>query len=80
MENNLQFHATTIVAVKRDGKACDGRGWQVSFNNTILKHLGLARCADENDKIIAGFAGSTGSMPLPYSKNLRESSINTTAI
>ena len=59
MENNLHFHATTIVAVKREGKVAVGGDGQVSFNNTILKHTARKVRRMKNDKIIAGFAGST---------------------
>ena len=53
------FHATTIVAVKRQGKVVIAGDGQVSMNNTIVKATAhkLRRLGD--GKVIAGFAGST---------------------
>jgi len=59
MEKNFEFHATTIVAVKRDGKVAMGGDGQVSFNNTVLKHTARKVRRMKSDKILAGFAGST---------------------
>ena len=54
-----QFHGTTIVSVRRDGRvAIDGDG-QVSMGNTVMK--GNARKVRRlyRDNVIAGFAGGT---------------------
>ena len=54
-----QFHGTTIVSVRRDGRvAIDGDG-QVSMGNTVMK--GNARKVRRlyRDSVIAGFAGGT---------------------
>jgi ATP-dependent HslUV protease subunit HslV len=53
------FHATTIVAVRRQGKVVLAGDGQVSMNNTIVKASAkkLRRLHDGN--VIAGFAGST---------------------
>jgi ATP-dependent HslUV protease subunit HslV len=59
MEKNFEFHATTIIAVKRDGKVAMGGDGQVSFNNTVLKHTARKVRRMKSDKILAGFAGST---------------------
>ena len=53
------FHATTIVAVRRQGKVVIAGDGQVSMNNTVVKATAkkLRRLGD--GKIVAGFAGST---------------------
>ena len=54
-----QYHGTTILSVRRDGKVAIGGDGQVSMGNTIMK--GNARKVRRlyNNKIIAGFAGGT---------------------
>jgi ATP-dependent HslUV protease subunit HslV len=53
------FHATTILCVKRDGRIAIGGDGQVTFGNTVLKHNAKKVRKMYNDKVIAGFAGST---------------------
>ena len=54
-----QFTGTTIVSVRRNGKAAIAGDGQVSMGNTIMK--GNARKVRRlaNDRVIAGFAGGT---------------------
>ena len=53
------FHATTIAAVRRNGKVAIAGDGQVTFGgNMILKHLAKKVRRLHNDKVIAGFAGS----------------------
>lgn len=54
-----QFHATTILAVRRDGKVIIAGDGQVSMGDTIMK--GNARKVRRlyHDRIISGFAGAT---------------------
>ena len=54
-----QYRGTTILSVRRDGKAVIGGDGQVSMGNTVMK--GNARKVRRlyNDKVIAGFAGGT---------------------
>ncbi len=54
-----QFHATTILSVRRPGHVVIGGDGQVSLGNTILK--GNARKVRRlyQDRVIAGFAGAT---------------------
>jgi len=54
-----QFHATTILSVRRPGQVVVGGDGQVSMGNTILK--GNARKVRRlyQDRVIAGFAGGT---------------------
>lgn len=53
------FHATTIVAVKKDGKVAVAGDGQVTFGgNMVLKHQARKVRRLFNGKVIAGFAGS----------------------
>lgn len=54
-----QFRGTTIVSVRRNGKAAIAGDGQVSMGNTVMK--GNARKVRRlaNDRVIAGFAGGT---------------------
>lgn len=53
------FHATTIVAVKRDGKVAIAGDGQVTFGqNTIIKKSAKKLRRLYKDKVVAGFAGS----------------------
>ena len=54
-----QFHGTTILSVRRDNKVVIGGDGQVSFGDTVMK--GNARKVRRlyQDRVIAGFAGST---------------------
>lgn len=55
---SYQMHATTILAVKKDGKIAIAGDGQVTMDNTIMK--GTARKVRRiyDDKILMGFAGS----------------------
>lgn len=59
MDNSFQAHGTTIIAVKRDGKVAIAGDGQVSLQNTVMKHTARKVRRMKNDKVIAGFAGST---------------------
>lgn len=54
-----QFHGTTILSIRRNGKVVIGGDGQVTLGNTILK--GNARKVRRlyKDTVIAGFAGGT---------------------
>jgi len=54
-----QFHGTTILAVRRDGKTAMAGDGQVTLGNTVMK--GHARKVRKifDDKILVGFAGAT---------------------
>ena len=55
----MEFHSTTIVAVKRDGKVAIAGDGQVTFgNSTVMKSTAKKVRRLYHDKIIAGFAGS----------------------
>ena len=55
-----QFHGTTILSVRRNGKVVIGGDGQVTMGNSIVMK-GNARKVRRlyNEKIIAGFAGGT---------------------
>ncbi len=54
-----QFHGTTILSVRRNGKVVIGGDCQVTIGNTVMK--GNARKVRRlyHDQVIAGFAGGT---------------------
>lgn len=53
------FHATTIVAVRKDGRAAMAGDGQVTFGQqTIMKHGARKVRRLYNDKVVAGFAGT----------------------
>lgn len=53
------MHATTIVIVRHRGKVAIGGDGQVTLQHTILKHKAQKIRKMYNDKILAGFSGST---------------------
>src|SRR5215217_8263829 len=52
------FHATTILAVRRDDHAVLAGDGQVTLGNTVVKQGARKIRRLYNDKILAGFAGS----------------------
>ena len=54
-----QFHATTIVSVRRGDQVCIGGDGQVTIGNTVMK--GNARKVRRlyHNQVLAGFAGGT---------------------
>ena len=57
MEN--KFHATTIISVRKDGRAAIGGDGQVTMGNTVMKHNAKKVRKLYGDKVLAGFAGAT---------------------
>jgi ATP-dependent HslUV protease, peptidase subunit HslV len=54
-----QFHATTIFAIKHNGKGAMAGDGQVTFGNAVvMKHTAKKVRKIFNGKVIAGFAGS----------------------
>jgi ATP-dependent HslUV protease, peptidase subunit HslV len=51
--------STTVVGLIRDGKAAMGSDGQVTVSNTVLKHNTKKIRKIYNNKVLAGFAGST---------------------
>lgn len=55
----MEFRATTIVAVKKDGKcAIAGDGQVTSGQNTVMKATAHKVKKIYNDRVVTGFAGS----------------------
>lgn len=55
----MNFHGTTILAVRHNGKLAVAGDGQVTLNNAIIKHHAKKVRRVYNDKIIVGFAGAT---------------------
>jgi ATP-dependent HslUV protease subunit HslV len=53
-----QFHATTVLSVRRGDKVVIAADGQVTFDKTVVKHGGKKVRRLYNDRILAGFAGS----------------------
>jgi ATP-dependent HslUV protease subunit HslV len=53
------WHATTILAVRRNGKVVIGADGQVSLGNTVVKGTACKLRRLSRGSILAGFAGST---------------------
>ncbi|MEK7308314.1 MAG: ATP-dependent protease subunit HslV [Nitrospirota bacterium] len=54
-----QFHGTTILCVRRNGKVALAGDGQITFGQTVLKHNAKKIRRMYNDKVIAGFSGAT---------------------
>jgi len=54
-----RFHSTTVLCVRRDGKVVMAGDGQVTLGQEILKSSAKKLRRLYNDKILAGFAGST---------------------
>ncbi len=57
--NAPQIRSTTIVCVRRDGRVALAGDGQVTLGETVIKHGAKKIRRLYNDKVIAGFAGST---------------------
>jgi len=53
-----QYHATTILGVRRNGKAAIAGDGQVTMGDTATKHNAVKVRKLYNDQILAGFAGA----------------------
>jgi ATP-dependent HslUV protease subunit HslV len=53
------FYSTTIIGLRKNGKAAMGSDGQVSLGETIMKQTARKVRKVYNDKILVGFAGST---------------------
>ena len=54
-----QFHGTTIVSVRRDGKVALGGDGQVTLGNVVVKASARKVRRLHDNRILAGFAGGT---------------------
>ncbi|UCD83065.1 MAG: ATP-dependent protease subunit HslV [Desulfobacterales bacterium] len=55
----MNFHGTTILAVRHKGQVAVAGDGQVTFNNNVVKHRARKVRRIYNNKIIVGFAGAT---------------------
>lgn len=56
--DDMVFHATTILCVRRDGNVAMAGDGQVTVGNTVMKHGAAKVRRLYHDSIISGFAGS----------------------
>src|ERR1700751_5460710 len=56
---NSPIHATTIICVRRKGKVAMAGDGQVTLGDTVIKHGAKKIRRLYNEKILAGFAGSS---------------------
>ena len=54
-----RWHSTTVIAVRREGRVALAGDGQVTLGDTIMKYGARKVRRLYNDRIIAGFAGST---------------------
>ena len=59
MNDTYPMHATTILAVRRNGKSAIAGDGQVTVGTTVMKHNAKKVRKMYNDKVLAGFAGAT---------------------
>ncbi len=57
-EMSITFHATTILAVRRDGRVALGGDGQVTMGDVVAKSSAIKVRKLRDGKILAGFAGS----------------------
>lgn len=61
--HNDTFHATTVVAVCRNGRVAMGSDGQVTLGNTVIKHsakkVRRITLLNSSGDVLVGFAGST---------------------
>ena len=67
----MNFHGTTILAVRHRGKVAVAGDGQVTLNNNVVKHFAKKVRRIYNSKIIVGFAGATADA-LNLSERLEE--------
>jgi len=58
MGKPIEFHATTIVAVRHDGRVALGGDGQVTMGDTVMKASAQKVRKLKDGRILAGFAGS----------------------
>src|SRR6266478_2098380 len=56
---SMQMHGTTVLCVRKDNKVVLVADGQVTMGDHVMKHTARKTRRLYNDKVIAGFAGST---------------------
>src|SRR5687768_13934161 len=64
----MQFHGTTIIAIRRDGRVALGGDGQVTIGDTVVKGQSVKVRALKGGKVLAGFAGSVADALTLYEK------------
>ena len=64
----IQFHGTTILTVRKDGKVALGGDGQVSIGDTVVKGSATKVRALKGGEVLAGFAGSVADALTLYEK------------
>ena len=62
MSNSSEFptiRATTILAVRKDGRTCLAGDGQVSVGSTVMKHSARKVRRLHRDQVVVGFAGAS---------------------
>jgi ATP-dependent HslUV protease subunit HslV len=59
IQGSAQMHGTTVLCVRKDNKAVLIADGQVTMGDHVMKHTARRTRRLYNDKVIAGFAGST---------------------
>jgi ATP-dependent HslUV protease subunit HslV len=58
-ESHVRMHGTTVLCVRRDNKVVMAGDGQVTMGQQVMKHSARKIRRLFNDKVLAGFAGST---------------------
>ena len=58
-ENNMTWHGTTILSVRKNGEVVVAGDGQVTFGNTVIKGRAKKVRRLSSGSVIAGFAGAT---------------------
>ena len=58
MSMKPQYHGTTILAVKHNGRVCVGGDGQLSLDDTIVKQRGRKVRALSDGQVLVGYAGA----------------------
>jgi ATP-dependent HslUV protease subunit HslV len=58
-ESRVRMHGTTVLCVRRDNKVVMAGDGQVTMGQQVMKHSARKIRRLFNDKVLAGFAGST---------------------
>lgn len=58
-ENNMTWHGTTILSVRKNGEVVVAGDGQVTFGNTVIKGRANKLRRLSSGSVIAGFAGAT---------------------
>lgn len=59
MDHKTTMHATTILAIRRNGKTAMAGDGQVTVGSTVMKHNARKVRKIYSDRVLAGFAGAT---------------------